>query len=75
MLTSVSHMGYTLGVGQIRPRLAQKSLSLTLSNTTGSQSVFTLTGTVNILRLWGEVTTAISSNHTAAHLRLNDQRS
>jgi hypothetical protein len=54
-------------------RRAQKSLSLTVSNTTGSQAVFTLTGTVWVYALWGEVTTVISSNHTAGHLRLNDQ--
>lgn len=60
-------------LNQARIRQAVKSLSLNVSNTTGSQAVFTLTGSIWVLGIWGQVTTAISSNHTAGHLRTNDQ--
>ncbi len=44
---------------------------------TGTQNVaiFGLTGTVEILRLWGVVTTDLGPNHTAAAWRVNDQTS
>lgn len=57
----------------VRLRKAVKAVTLNVSNTTGSKVVFTLTGTVWIYALWADVTTVISANHTAAHLRLNDQ--
>lgn len=60
-------------LNQARLRLAYKSLTLNVNNTTGSLSVFTVTGSVLIQSIWGEVRTAISSNHTAGHLRTNDQ--
>jgi len=59
--------------GAARIRHAKSSLALTVANTTGSQAVFTVTGTVLVYGMWGEVTTVLSSNVTAAHLRLNDQ--
>lgn len=59
--------------GAARVRQATASLALTVANTTGSQAVFTVTGTVLVYGIWGEVTTVLSSNITAAHLRLNDQ--
>lgn len=45
------------------------------SNATVVVPIFTLTGSVMLTRLWGVVTTALGSNHTAAAWRLNDQTS
>lgn len=56
-----------------RRSLAQKSMTLNVNNTTGSIVMFTVTGSVLIHRLWGEVTTVISANHTVGHIRTNDQ--
>jgi hypothetical protein len=50
-----------------------KSVTLTASNTTASEVLFTITGSVEVRALYGVVTTAIGANHTAAHWRLNDQ--
>lgn len=52
---------------------AFKDMTLNVNNTTGSIATFTVTGAVRIVGFWGEVTTVLSSNVTAAHLRLNDQ--
>lgn len=49
-----------------------KSITLNVNNTTGSITVATLTGAVRVLAIVGVVTTVLSSNVTAAHLRLND---
>lgn len=54
-------------------REAKASITLNVNNTTGSKVVFTVTGSVLVLAIWGEVTTVISANHTAGHLRTNDQ--
>ena len=54
-------------------REAKATTTLNVNNTTGSIVMFTLTGAVQVFGLWGEVTTALSSNVTAAHVRLNDQ--
>ena len=35
--------------------------------------MFTITGTILVKKIWGVVTTVLSANQTAAHLRLNDQ--
>lgn len=43
------------------------------SNTTVATPVFRITGSVEIRGLWGEVTTVLGSNVTAAFYRLNDQ--
>jgi len=43
------------------------------SNATVVVPIFTLTGSVMITRLWGEVRTNLGSNHTAASFRINDQ--
>jgi hypothetical protein len=50
-----------------------KSVTLTANNTTASEVLFTITGSVEVRALYGVVTTAIGANHTAAHWRLNDQ--
>jgi len=59
--------------GALKLRTAKKSLTLTANNETLSQDVFTITGAIILYGLWGEVTTAIGSNHTAAHYRIDDQ--
>jgi hypothetical protein len=49
------------------------SITLSASNTTANVPVFHITGTVNVLGLWGVVTTVIGANHTGGLFRLNDQ--
>lgn len=49
------------------------TLTFTGSNTTVATPVFRITGSIEVRALWGVVTTALGSNHTAAHWRLNDQ--
>lgn len=49
-----------------------KAITLSASNTTAAVPIFTVTGTVQILALYGVVTTALGSNVTAAHWRTND---
>ena len=50
-----------------------KTITTNVNNTTGSIVVFTITGSIKVLQIYGVVTTVLSANHTAAHLRLNDQ--
>lgn len=50
-----------------------KDVTFSGSNATVSTPLFTLTGAVQVNQLYGVVTTALGSNHTAAHWRLNDQ--
>ena len=59
--------------GAARLRQSQATTTLIVSNTTGSAVMFTITGSVSVCALWGEVTTVLSSNVTAAHLRTDDQ--
>lgn len=59
--------------GATRVRQAIATTTLAVSNSTESLVMFTITGSVQILALWGEVTTVLSSNVTAAHLRTDDQ--
>lgn len=49
------------------------SSTLSANNTTASNIIFNLTGSIQVLALYGVVTTVLSSNITAAHYRLNDQ--
>lgn len=49
------------------------SSTLSASNTTASNIIFNLTGSIQVLALYGVVTTVLSSNITAAFWRLNDQ--
>lgn len=53
-------------------KVVTKSITLNVNNTTGSINVATITGSVRILKLYGIVTTVLSANVTAAHLRMND---
>ncbi len=54
------------------PFKANKEVTFTTDGTV-IKALFTLTGSVMLTRLWGEVTTNLGSNHTAASFRLNDQ--
>lgn len=47
--------------------------TLSANNTTASNIIFNLTGSIKVLELYGVVTTVLGSNITAAHYRLNDQ--
>lgn len=51
-------------------QLAKKTQAVSLNNTTGSYALWTVTGAIFTLGLWGEVTVALSSNHTSAGFRL-----
>jgi len=64
-------IGGPLGSASLRESL--KSITLVANNTTASMTLFTVTGTVLVHAIIGEVTTLIGSNHTAGHLRTNDQ--
>ena len=55
------------------PFTVQKDLTTNASNTTATPAIFTVIGSVMITRIWAEVVTDLSSNHTAAALRINDQ--
>lgn len=57
----------------LAPVAFTKTTTFSASNTTASEIIATLTGGVEILDITGQVTTAISSNHTAGHVRMNDQ--
>ncbi len=52
--------------------IATKAVTFT-ANGTVAKPIFKVTGSVEVLSLYGVVTTAIGSNHTAAHWRINDQ--
>jgi hypothetical protein len=52
---------------------SQKTQTLAGNNTTASTPLFRVTGTVLVKALYGQVTTVLGSNVTAAFWRLNDQ--
>jgi hypothetical protein len=54
-------------------QLVTKSQTLSASGATAATAIFGVTGCVEVLRLWGVVTTTLGANHTAAAYRLNDQ--
>ena len=55
-------------------KLARSVVTIDANNTTASAVVFTVTGSVLIHGIWGEVTGATDlTNHTKGHLRTNDQ--
>lgn len=58
---------------QIGGMVTSNTIVLSANNTTANVPVFHITGTVNILGLWGVVTTVIGANHTGGLFRLNDQ--
>lgn len=49
------------------------SITLVASGATVNVPLFTVTGSVLVHGIWGVVTTTIGVNHTAAHLRTEDQ--
>lgn len=56
-----------------RTKTVSSSKTLTANNTTATVPIFKVTGVVDVLNIYGIVTTDLGSNHTAAYLRLNDQ--
>lgn len=62
-------------VGTYASKLRESYASMTLdgNNQTKSQVMFTITGVVDILALFGVVTTVLGSNLTDCHIRTNDQ--
>jgi len=57
---------------RIKKRIVCNTTTLAANNTTASVDIFELTGSVYVTRLWGIVTTVISTNIDAVHLRLDD---
>lgn len=53
--------------------ISTKVQTLVGNNTTVATPIFSVTGSVEVLRLWAVVTTTIGANHTTAFYRLNDQ--
>src|SRR3990172_572413 len=51
----------------------KKSLTLDASNETATEPLFRITGSIEVLKIYGVVTTVVGANHTAAYFRLNDQ--
>lgn len=64
-------MGFGTPISRVRR--SSKVTTFVANNTTVSMAVFTVTGAVIVYRIWGVVTTTIGANHTAGHLRTNDQ--
>jgi len=58
---------------QIGGVVSRKSQTLVGNNTTVNTPIFRITGTVQVVALYGVVTTTIGANHTAGLYRLNDQ--
>lgn len=52
-----------------------KSVTFTGSNATVNTALFKITGTVQVIGLYGIVTTVLGVNHTASAFRINDQTS
>lgn len=52
---------------------ASKDVTLSANNTTAAVPLFSVTGLVRVIALYGVVTTTLGSNQTAAYWRLNDQ--
>lgn len=50
-----------------------KSLTFSGSNTTVNTAIFKITGTIQLVSLYGIVTTVLGANHTASAFRINDQ--
>jgi hypothetical protein len=53
--------------------LSVNSKTTNANNTTASLSLFSITGTIRILKLYGIVTTTLGANHTTAYFNLYDQ--
>lgn len=53
--------------------ILSNSKTLSANNTTANVALFSITGVVRILKLYGVVTTALGSNHTGGYFNLYDQ--
>lgn len=53
--------------------VASNSKTLSANNTTANVAIFGITGTIEVVALYGVVTTTLGANHTGAFFRLNDQ--
>lgn len=58
---------------QVGGVVSRSSKILSANNTTANVPIFGITGAVNIVSLYGIVTTDLGANNTAAYWRLNDQ--
>lgn len=58
---------------QVGGVVTRNSKTLTGNNTTVNVPIFGITGTVNIVGIYGVVTTTLGANNTAAYWQLNDQ--
>ncbi len=58
---------------QVGGVVSRKSQTLSGNNTTVNTPIFRITGTVQVVALYGVVTTVIGANHTGGLYRLNDQ--
>lgn len=58
---------------QVGGVVSRSSKTLSANNTTATVPIFGITGTVNVVSLYGVVTTDLGANNTAAYWRLNDQ--
>lgn len=58
---------------QVGGVVSRSSKTLSANNTTANIPIFGITGTVNIVDLYGVVTADLGANNTAAYWRLNDQ--
>lgn len=61
---------YPVQVGGV---VSRKSQTLSGSNATVATPLFRITGSVQVVGLYGVVTTTLGANNTAAYWRLNDQ--
>jgi len=52
--------------------VVSKTLTFTGDDATVATSVFDVTGTVEVLKLWGIVTVVLGANQTDCHFRIND---
>lgn len=64
-----------MGFGDVPDRTQEvvNTITLDASGATKSHVCFTVTGSVLVHGIWGVVTTTIGVNHTAGHLRTDDQ--
>ena len=53
--------------------ITTNSKTLTANNTTAHVAIFTIVGTIEVRGIWGQVTTVLGANNTAAGWRFNDQ--
>lgn len=58
---------------QIGGVVSRKTQTLSGNNTTVATPLWSITGVVNVVALYGVVTADLGANHTAAAYRLNDQ--